>query len=260
MFSLIISLAVVISGCQPPPSRSSRANEPAPAPKPAPERPEEAHPSPPRDARLNEVLAALWSSYLGHTYFYYLFKAPDDEISTRDVVDRVFRPGGSPVTSLSALQLMTQDLYDRKQMDPRHFDRVVLLQGDLTARQTDLATHPTQNFSTIAATGFLAMLPLGFAPVRNYLRSLLLRIPLTARPRWMRIWSSQARERGSSWVNYDPVFVITAFFRYFDPFMTLYFFWFDWKEGERGHSIWHTLSRLHSEEQYQQFLNDIRAL
>lgn len=213
-----------------------------------------------RDARLDQVIEILWGSPLGRIYYSYLFGSPSENSTSRDVVDRVLSEGGKGVTKLSVLQLLTEELYDKELMGPEQMRRLIVLEGDLRQRQSDLATHPTEHMAYIAAGAFLAILPFGYPPFRHMFLHTVSRIP-----DWMKteIIRDAIKDIPPTWSNsrkFEISWVLGTFFKYFGPFSFLYFYWFDWKESTRGHSIPYSIETVKSEEQFREFIDDIKDL
>lgn len=60
--------------------------------------------------------------------------------------------------------------------------------------------------------------------------------------------------------TYDAMVPIKTFFSFFGPFTVLYFFWFDWKESARGHSVGHRIDSSMDENEFKDVLEDLRTL
>lgn len=210
------------------------------------------------DPHLEQVLETLWASPLGAIYYDYLYGDPENHLTSREVVDRIFRDGGSAVTSLSALQLMTEQLYDYHLIGNPQVKKLLVLQGDLHQRQNDLAKSPTEHMAYIALGTFLTLIPFGFPTTRAAAMSLLKKLPNSIQPKAVRDFAggSVPFRLGS----YEPKFVLGTFFRYFGPFSMLYFAWFDWKESTRGHSIPYSIESIKSDQEFAIFLRDIKEL
>lgn len=215
---------------------------------------------PNRDPRLVEVVDILWESPLGRTFFAYMYGSPPEDATSRQVVDRVLSDGGKSVTKISALQLLIEELYDNDLMGDEQRRKLDIFRGDMLQRQADLATHPTENIAYIASTAFLSLVPLGYPPVRHALLKLAARIPEWSKTQSLRKLTQNVPPLSVGARTYDIKWVIGTFFKYFGPFSFLYFFWFDWKESTRGHSIPYNIETITSEETYQEFLRDIRDL
>lgn len=215
---------------------------------------------PVKDPRHVEILDVVWDSPLGKTFFSYMFGSPPEEATSRNVVDRVLSGGGKAVTKMSALQLMIEELYDNELMGEEQKIKLDVLRGDLLQRQMDLATHPTENIAYIASTALLTLLPFGYPPSRHALLKALARLPNWLKTKSLRESTRNVPNLWEGAKTYEVKWVIGTFFKYFGPFSFLYFFWFDWKESTRGHSIPYSIETLKSESEYREFLDDLRDL
>lgn len=246
-----VACTLTMTGCAPPPqSHAGRApvkqmSENKPSSTPASEH------SP---TRYDRALSVIESSPLGLMLNAYLFAPPGfPKVTSADISRRVYEHGGRSISALSAIHLYVADLNFRHRLGPEQQTRLIVLQTDLFQRQQDFKSYPGEGLTYLSIWGLLLALPLGYPPVRNVLRQL-----GRALIQKESSWSGKHLWVGSR--TYDPVFPIRTFFQVFGPVTLVYFFWFDWKESARGHSLSHAFEQKMDEANFNKVLDDLKTL
>lgn len=249
--TLTLGSVVALTNCAPPPKRGSQPAVSQPTEQPKSRESSETSSLP--DSRYDRALNAIRISPLGLLVQTYLFPQPHlPKVESTDITERVFASGGRSISALSALHLLIHDISKSQKLEETQQTRLLILQADLFQRQQDVSSYPGEGLAYSTILGFLATLPLGYPPVRHSLRyvsRILFNKPAGAQTPIF----SGAR-------TYNPLVPIKTFFSFFGPFTLLYFFWFDWKESARGHSVGSRIDRSMSEEEFNEILEELRAL
>lgn len=212
-----------------------------------------------QNERVQSVLDALYRSELGRDFLLYLEGGYENQsqVLSSDLVNRIFADGGRSITAISALSLMVQDLEARKGLTEDQMHRLLVLHLDINQRQVDSASYPGEGLAYALAIGVIAALPFGYPPVRHTLKYV---IAYIGERLGFKAATGATPVLMEGWNTYSIVYPVKKFFQVFGPFSLLYFFWFDWKESARGHSVVTYIQNLPDEKSFESFLNDLRHL
>ncbi len=277
--------SLLISACD----RGSIHKSPAP-PQPKPQPPLVETPSEPKEERppqlevgedetmklrRQQVLDTLWTSQLGRLFSSFLFDvARPDEVTSmaREVCNRITKNNLSRTTYLSALHLLTQDLYERRLIDDERQRRLLLLQGMLNERQAEKRGQPTEGLFNYAMYALLAALPFGSPQVRNLMGYIVNRTGKVV-DRFLpgvgmsRLFPNATVPKASDFAlfeilrTFQPTYPFKQFFNYFGPITLMYFYWYDWNESRKGKPIDPELQeRVHDQRKFFDFLRQLSTL
>ena len=230
-------------------------------------------PTPPPSApvateiKRQELLDALWQSPLGNLLYEYLTDKDQDvgtvSARTQELANRILKQGPR-ITNLSAVQLMVRDLYERGLMSEEAVRRSALLQGEIMAVQADTASYPGEGLFYAAVMGMISALPFGSPLVRNGAKNVIRY--MGERLKLYKVYPDVPAVTGRQFFSselikdYDISQSIGSFLKYFGPVTMAYFFWFDWKESAKDRAIQTQVINVKSEEQWRNFLDDMRRL
>jgi hypothetical protein len=182
-----------------------------------------------------DLLNQLWRTPLGEMYREFLFSKVEKKqlpLRTKYFVDEIFSQRHKLLIRISALQLMTKDLYARGLMDLERQRRILILEGDVSARRISVGPAEGKELGYQAAMVLLACLPYGSPLVRakvsiflERVRGLLFRAP-------PRLAGMVIPEHSLlSWhvlSGYDFGNSLVAFMNVFGPYSTVHFLFNEW--------------------------------
>lgn len=257
---LTLTMAVLVTACQgqkSPPKLERRKPSPSPIEKPAPQ----------KLTKWQRVAESLRQSPMGQLIERYLHEPlnPDQSVEiSHQIVERVFDGKKSSMISISAIHILIQDAYLRGKLNDESYRRLVRLQADLNQKQQDMGSYMGEGIAYLAVITFIAFLPLGYPPVRHALKHV---IRYMAQKLGSLIHSPTLKNTykkipplSEGAKTYQPIFVIKQYFAYFGPVSFVYFFWFDWKESTRGHSIETYIESSMTPESFDKFVEDLKQL
>lgn len=212
--------------------------------------------------RRTRVMLILWASPLGQALDEYLFK----EAEAKDLLEildsltrRILEQGGKSITLISAIQMMVEDAYNQKKMGFEPARRLQLLQSNLWQEQNDAKSYPGEGLAYLAMITLIGVVPLGSPELRRFFSYQLGRIrsSLTGKLNSHDPISLRELFRIKNVAHYQPTKALKFFFDYFGPFTLVFFYWFDWKESSRGHSIKTQLQNIQSEKEFTDLLSQL---
>lgn len=224
-------------------------------------------------SRRRQIVNALWESPFGRDFHRYMEKdlsAPEVVQLSTELVDRIFQNGGQSITYISAIQIMTEDLFENGQFRNVQTQRLSLLQSNIMQKQADVGSYPGEGLAYLAIISILGALPFGspaFREVAKYWLSResgalarylhLDRLHIYRNTPFVSITSVFSKEE---LMKYNVSVPIAAFFKYFGPFSLVYFYWYDWSESAKGHSLEPAIRHEMSEASFQKRLEELRSL
>ncbi len=229
----------------------------------------------PDPGTLNQlVIEAIWRSEFGKMLKRYFFsEITSDEVTdlSHQIVERMFSRGGTYITYVSALHSVIEDLYKKGFPGPQQERRLWILYSDLQQTQADADSYPGEGFAYTAVAILVAMLPSGSPQMRNLLKRgsyrVLTHVLPAGRMRGLLTFlagsgpMSFADFRASRLMHeYSLKQLIRNYFGVVGPVSMVYFFWFDWGQATRGHSIQTQLKGLSDPEALQSYIDHLLTL
>lgn len=185
------------------------------------------------------------------------------------IMDRMFENGGRFITYLSALHLLAEDAFETGRLGPEQSKRLLMLESGSWQKQADVASYPGEGLAYYAAAGLLVTLPFGSPLFRHYMKYWVNRgtAPLAE---WTGIERFHAfkdaaqpsqpffsRQLGR---DFSISYGLGTYFKYLGPFTMLYFYWFDWSESAKGHSLNTQLEKKLTQADLNRLMKEIRDL
>lgn len=223
--------------------------------------------------RRKQILDSVWASPLGQMLSEFLFDLQDDSSDApraKAIAQRIFADEKQTLTYLSAVHLMTQDLFDRRLIDDSRQKRLLMLQGEMNHKQTQAPPpQPTTGLSEYALYAVLAALPFGSPQVRYLFGFLINRFGIRADRLlpWLgmsRLFKSSVKPKSSDFAlfeivkKFEPTYPFKQFFTVMGPLTLMYFYYYDYKQQQKGTPIDQNMTPLMRDER--QFLDLLRQL
>lgn len=194
------------------------------------------------------LISQLWDTSLGRMFYSYV----KDDVSGQEAAARshyitnvIYRQPELVFVRVAAIQLLTENLYSREQLEHDELARIVMLQNDIWARRISSQRSPAKTIAIQAVVVLVAMLPFGSPIFRKGTKNVYLRLKhslgaaLRRKKDVYRQKNIQAVPLGEVFSreffkDYELTKAFKTFLDYFGPYSLAFFFWSDWKETARG--------------------------
>ena len=116
-----------------------------------------------------QLIQKIWQSGLGQLLADYLFidNFEQAQLKENDLIERVFSEPKWMLARITAIQLLTKDLYLQNRLTEHMLARVMILVNDIYEKQMNHSRFPAKNIGYQAGIAFLLTLPFGSPLVRK---------------------------------------------------------------------------------------------